>query len=413
MRWQWPRSARQARLHAILMAIVLWVMLIVTLATGPGDRSIAGPMKGPDFLTFYTMGSLVTARQTDRLYDLNAFHQAQVALVPESDPELYPPVYPPQTALLFAPMSGLSFGHATLLWNVITIALFGLIVRSAWRPVATFLPDSLFVFAAAAAFPPFWSLVLYGQVTILILAAFWIAWLALEQRKPFVAGVAFGLLLIKPQFGIPITVVVLACREWRMLAGAVTSIAIQVAAVCLFLGWSVFEAYGRFVPAMMQHADLLEPKPFHSHSLRALTRLAPLWIGAPAWIALSAIVVVCAVKVWKTSAPVRVRLGVVILASVLVNPHVIVYDATVLVLPLMWFGAYVQERSSPDAASFWTCVYWLFVTLLAPTAAAIAIQVSVLLMIRLLVLITRTAVSTDQHSPGEAPTSLASTLCPA
>jgi hypothetical protein len=94
-----------------------------------------------------------------------------------------------------------------------------------------------------------------------------------------------------------------------------------------------------------------------------------------------------------------VRLGVVILASVLVSPHLIVYDATVLVLSLMWFGPYVQERCPrSETARFWTCVYWLFVTLLAPTAAAIAIQVSVLAMIWLLVLITRTAAS-NGHSP--------------
>jgi len=66
----------------------------------------------------------------------------------------------------------------------------------------------------------------------------------------------------------------------------------------------------------------------------------------------------------------------------LVSPHLIVYDATVLVLPLLWFGAYVQERSARlDAATFWTVVYWLFVTLLAPTAAVIWIQVSVVLMV--------------------------------
>jgi alpha-1,2-mannosyltransferase len=404
--WHWPRSARQARLHAILLAIVLWVTLIVTLAAGSGDRSIAGPIKGPDFLQFYTMGWLVRAGQTDRLYDFNAFHQTQVALVPESGPEFYPPVYPPQAALLFLPLSRLSFRHATLLWNVMTIVMFGLIVRSAWRPVAKSLPDSLFVVASAAAFPPFWSLILHGQATILILTAFWMAWLALEQRKSFVAGMAFGLLLIKPQFAIPIAVVVLACREWRMLAGAATAIVVQVAAVRWLLGWSVLEAYGRFVPVIMQHADLLEPKPYQSHSLRALTRLAPLWIGLPAWMALSAIVLVCAVNVWRTSAPVRVRLGVVILASVLVSPHLIMYDATVLVLSLMWFGPYVQERCSrPDTARFWTCVYWLFVTLLAPTAAAIAIQVSVLVMIWLLILIARAAVS-DGHNPSVEATCL-------
>ena len=40
---------------------------------------------------------------------------------------------------------------------------------------------------------------------------------------------------------------------------------------------------------------------------------------------------------------------------------------------------------------FWTTVYWLYVTLLAPTARAIGVQMSVLLMVWLFVLLTRIA----------------------
>jgi len=378
----WPYSARRARAHAILTAIILWIGLFITFTAGAGDRSIAGPIKGADFLQFYTMGSLARTGRAAAIYDINAFHDAQVGLVPESAPEFYPPVYPPHVALLFTPFSLLTFRHALLLWSAITIACFGVIVRSAWRPVSNHLPDSVFAFAAAAAFPPFWSLVLHGQVTILILAAFWAGWMALERERPYLAGVAFGLLLIKPQFAIPLAVVAITCGEWSMIAGALTSIAVQVGAAVMLFHWAVLNAYLAFVPVMVRHGDLLEPKPFQSHSLRTLTRLAPDWIGMPLWATLSAVVLFCTVRVWKSTVPLRVRLGMMVAASVLVNPHVIVYDATVLVLPLIWFGAYVQERSAPsDAATFWTVVYWLFVTLLAPTAAVIWIQVSVVLMV--------------------------------
>ena len=388
----WPYSVRRARAHAILTAIILWIGLVITFTAGAGDRSIAGPIKGADFLQFYTMGSLVRTGRPATIYDINAFHNAQVRLVPESAPEFYPPVYPPHVAVLFTPFSGLTFRHALLLWSAITIAGFGVIVRSAWRPVSNQLPDSAFVFAAAAAFPPFWSLVLHGQVTILILVAFWAGWMALERQRPYLAGVAFGLLLIKPQFAIPLAVVAMMCGEWSMIAGAVTSIAIQVGASVTLLHWAVLKAYLAFVPVMMQHGDLLEPKPFQSHSLRTLTRLAPDWIGMPVWAALSAVVLLSTVRVWKSAAPLRVRLAMIIVASVLVNPHLIVYDATVLVLPLLWFGAYVQERSARlDAANFWTVIYWLFVTLLAPTAAVIWIQVSVVLMLWLALACARTS----------------------
>jgi hypothetical protein len=94
--------------------------------------------------------------------------------------------------------------------------------------------------------------------------------------------------------------------------------------------------------------------------------------------------------------PLRVRLGLVMLASVLVNPHLIVYDAAILALPLLWFGAYVQERAAPvDAVKFWTVVYWLYVTFLAPTARVIGVQVSVILMAWTFVLIVRVATGAD------------------
>ena len=84
------------------------------------------------------------------------------------------------------------------------------------------------------------------------------------------------------------------------------------------------------------------------------------------------------------------------IVSVLVNPHLIVYDAAVLVLPLVWFGAYIQERGRPaDARVYWTTVYWLCLSFLAPTAAAIGVQASVLLMGWLMVLVARWVAAGD------------------
>jgi hypothetical protein len=81
-----------------------------------------------------------------------------------------------------------------------------------------------------------------------------------------------------------------------------------------------------------------------------------------------------------------------------VNPHLIIYDATVLVLPLIWFGAYVQEEPRHAIApAYWKTVCWLFAALFVPTSAFIGVQVSVLLMAWMLVLIKRAALA-----PGES-----------
>jgi hypothetical protein len=386
----WPRSARHATTQAFVLATFLWVTAAVIGFAGPGDRSIAGPLKGADFVHFYTLGHLAASGQVTTIYSMKALHDAQVSLVPDSKPDLYPTVYPPHAALLFMPFNGWTYGPALLVWCLVTMALYAVVIWSAWRRVADQLPDGRMIVAAAAAFPPFWSLILYGQITIVILIAFWLGWLALERGRPYLAGAAFGLLTLKPQFGIPLAVTVLACGEWRMLVGAMASAAAQAAIIWVTMGSAAFSGFASTLRVTLTYADWLESKPFMSHSLRAVTRLLPASIGGPLWWALGAIVLWCTVRVWKSDAPVRIRLGVVMLASLLVNPHVIVYDVTLLALPLLWFGAYMLETERhADAPAYGVLVYWLFAALFIPTAAAIGVQMSVPLMMGLLVWMTR------------------------
>jgi len=394
-RIRWPRSARHATNHAILGAVLLWIGAVVVTFAGPGDRGIAGPLKGADFVHFYTLGHLAATRQVDTIYDMQKLHDAQVALVPASKPELYPSVYPPQAALLFIPFSGWSYRPALLVWSAVTMALYGVMVWSGWLAVADRFSNRRLIVAAAVVFPPFWNLVLFGQISIFIMAAFWLGWLALERGRSYLAGAAFGLLALKPQFGIPLAVIVLACGEWRMLAGAVASAAAQAAIIWSVLGTSAFTAFAASLRITLTYQDLLESKPFNSHSLRAVTRLLPNAIGVPLWLALSAMVLWYTVRIWKSDAPVRIRLGVVMLASLLVNPHVIVYDVTLLALPLLWFGAYMLEpQRYEDSPAFGVLVYWLFAALLFPTARVIGVQASVPLMVGLLVWMTRATMNT-------------------
>ncbi len=225
--------------------------------------------------------------------------------------------------------------------------------------------------------------------------------------RAYLAGAAFGLLALKPQFGIPLAAIVLACGEWRLLAGAAASVAAQAVIIWSALGASVFAAFAASLRVTLTYVDLLESKPFNSHSLRAVTRLVPNAIGVPLWLVLSAIVLWYTVRVWKSDAPVRVRLGVVMLASLLVNPHVIVYDVTLLALPLLWFGAYMLEPPRrEDAPAFGVLIYWLFVALFIPTAArVIGLQVSVPLMMGLLVWMSRAATH-GSKAPSSAPSTI-------
>jgi len=403
----WTFPARKARIHALILAAMLWVFAVVVTCAGPSNRSIAGPMKGADFVHFYTIGDLVRTSRSELLYDFAGQHKVQGELVPEAADLVYLPVYPPQAAIVFAPFSAFTYQPAVLLWLALTIVCYAAIAWAAWRPVSSQLSDPVFVTAAAAAFPPFWQLVLHGQTTIIVLAAFCLGWLALERRRPFLAGCAFALMAVKPQFGLTLAVVTLARRDWPVVLGAVVSIALQAGIAYALLDTTVFPDFLQMARVAAERSDLLEPKSFQSHSILTVARLAPSELETVLWIGASALVLWSAARVWCLPAPLRLRLSAVIIASVLVSPHLMVYDATVLALPLIWMSAAVREMRQPDAASWaWAAIYLLFATFLAPTAGIIGVQLSVLLLVGLFVLVTRlchesafTPVLIPQQSP--------------
>jgi hypothetical protein len=402
----WSLGYREARGHAVVVAVLLWGFTGYWVIFPPGGSDLISAMRGADFVQFYTQGRIALSGDGAALYDVTAQHALQAELVPASSESYYIPVYPPQTALAFAVFAVWPFKVAAILWTLTIIATYGWAVWVARRGSGDAFPDTRFVVAAAAAFPPFWSLVVHGQTTVFPLVGFTLGWLALERRQPFLAGLAFGLMAVKPQFGLVLALVVLSCRDWRMLAGGVVSLFLQAASVVAVFGSVVMVDYARVVRRLPELNALLEPRPYEMHSMTAVTGLLPGWLGTPVWFVLATVVVVLTVRVWRTTAEAAVRVGVLVVATVLVSPHVIVYDATVLALPVLWLGGWIRSRPDRNPVpTFWPTVYLVFVTLLFPTALFMRVQASVFVLGWWLVAVSRavlqTADATAQGSSDE------------
>src|SRR5581483_10886115 len=224
-------SSDLARAASLVAAVVAWLAVIAFLVTGPTNRSLFGPMKWADFPHFYALGYAARTHDSAVLYDSRALHDVQARLVPESDEDGFISVYAPQTALLFAPFSGLSYFLGGLTWASLTMTIYVIAVWLAWRPARDVLTDRPFVFAAALASPPVWQLAIWGQTTVMPLLAFLLAWKSMERDRRFLAGFALSLLTIKPQWGVAPALVMLACGEWRVILGAITGAALQALAV--------------------------------------------------------------------------------------------------------------------------------------------------------------------------------------
>jgi hypothetical protein len=382
-------TRREAQAHAIIVAVMLWLAAAALMLGGSGLRDPLGGLKGQDFVHFYTLGVVAANGESELLYRADELHARQVSLVPESDREFYVPVYGPQTALFFAPLASLPYGLAALAWALLTTAVYALAVRTAWRHAPIPGADARFVTAAAAGFPPFWNLVLHGQTTAWPLAGFLLGWLALERDRRFLAGLALGLVMVKPQLGLVLAVIVLLRGEWLMLGGAATAAALQAGVVSLALGPAVLGEYVGILRRLPELQALLEPRPYQLHSISALTGLLPSGASALVWAGASALVIAGAVRVWRPHVPVALRMAVVMLASVLVSPHLTIYDATLVALPVLWLGGCASQTK--PAPRVWPAVYILYLCLLVPVALIIRVQPSVFVLLFLLTVALREA----------------------
>ena len=380
-RFGWTIPARKARVHALLLATIAWAIDLGATAM-PGAYLPTGQAKWTDFVHFYTLGTIARTGPIGLLYDEVGQHARQAMLLPAYAQDFFrPDTYPPLLALVFAPYSRLPYAMAGLAWAATTMVAYlacVLLIRRRSGPDSP-LRDRGFVLRVALAFPPVWFLFLHGQTTILPFLSFACAWFALERRHAFLAGLAIGTIALKPQLGIAIAVAAMASAEWRIVAGAVTSVALQAAITVGLFGTAILRGYVDTAIVVAHTAHIAEVKPYLQHSLRVLATLAPTPLVPVLLVAASAVVLIAVCAVWRANGDWRVRMGTVIIGTVLVDPHLYVYDAILLVLAGLWLGDVVGFETW-----FWQRVYWMTVTLFVPTAAVIRVQLSVVLLSELL-----------------------------
>ena len=368
---------------ACILAANLWGIAAFTIFSTPGLIDRFGNLKGTDFVHFYATGLAVRTDRPELLYDHRGLQRLQVTAVPASAPFFYVSVYPPQSAVAFAPLSRLPYAVATAAWVLFSAIVYGTVTALANRGSA--LPRPLLI-AGLASFPPLWQLVLHGQSTAWALAAFGFGGAAMIAGRRFVAGLAFGLLAMKPQLGLVLAVVLLASREWRVIAGIATSWLAQIAISASVVGvdaWLGYVAVVRQLPALTSY---LEPgnKVVLMHSIAGLVALPPL-VARVLWVGLSVLVIHRAWRVWISDAAMPLKMGVLVMASVLVSPHLFSYDAALLALAVIWIG---RTLEGGDALDFAGAVCFLVVTLLLPTRVLIGVQLSVVIQLWMLYRVT-------------------------
>ncbi len=338
----WLNAARVRGYSLILLslyavAIVVWIVLSHN-AIDPNGKPL-----GTDFASFYAAGSLALEGRATDAYDA-ALHLARERQLFGADTPYYGWFYPPIFLLLATALATLPYAAALIFWQGATLALYvaviGLIVRKAKPAVATawLLP--------ALAFPAVFVNLGHGQNGFLTAALLGGA-LAILPKRPWLAGVLFGLLAYKPQFAFVIPLALLCGGHGRTIASAVATAAILAACATLAFG---VEIWSPFAQAMQDSRRLvLEGGDVGFEKFQSAFAAVRFWGGSiTAAYAMQTLVslaaIVATMRTWRITRDANLRAAILILATLLASPHVLDYDLMLLGPAMAFLVAYGRLR---------------------------------------------------------------------
>jgi hypothetical protein len=296
------------------------------------------PVLGGDFMAFYTSGRLALRGDWTGQYDWPAFHGLQMSLVPDSSPYHYPQSYPPLVPALYAPFAMLSFRAAFVAWLVLSTLRYASLAAVAARGSKQIRPAH--VVLAALVFPPFVAHQVLGQSTVWPLIGFVGGWWAMTAGRPLTAGAALSLIAIKPHLGIALAVVVLAMRLWRVVAGIALGCAVHAVLSVAVCGTSAVAAYIRTTITVLRNPGIIEAiDPRHLHALRtSLEHILPEGLAGAGWVVASSFFAWITLLVWRRTDDWALRFATLLLATLLISPHVQTYDAILLAPAVLWLA---------------------------------------------------------------------------
>ena len=362
-----PSGAEEGRPNRVAAAVLIAmaVALLVSILGGEGSRTLAGGRLGGDFPEFYGAGLIVRSGHADELYDAARQSESQAGLFGDEESGYLDFAYPPVVALAYAPLSALPYRLAYAVQVAVMVGLLWAALRLVRPMVPVVGGHAPLVMAAAVGFFPMFRALGGGQNTALTLVLLAGAWRALHDDRPLVAGLCLGALLYKPQLAVLFLAAPLVSRRWRVVAGAGGSALglWALSAATMGVGWlGPFLRHGFSVPSNDGLVDGGRSVSLVGTAHRFAGSTGDI-LGAVATVASVAVGIACLVA-WRRcdrrtpsgqadedgARPDLPDLGlafaVLAAGTVLASPHVIFYDAGLLVL----VGLHFLRRPSPAVA---------------------------------------------------------------
>ncbi len=327
------RRARAYALVLVLLYLVAWVD-VVFVQGSPPLNSAGSPLAG-DFIAFQAAGRLVLTGHAAQMYDHAAIVATQDALLGNRVPGFYDAFRnPPFYALLYAPLGWLDLLSGFAVWSLLSLGFLALSLkllldehpplRARWFGVLVFV----------IAFPPVYFGLIDGENATLSLLLYALIFRAFPRRQDRSLGVWVALGLFKPQLFFVWPLVLVVSRRWLALFSYVVTTMALLSLSLVLVGADGLQAWVRILlepeggNAVVNGWRMVSAKSFFDALLPgygnvsvALYVLAGLGLMVGLW------------RIWTqkdVDLPTACVLTTVV--ALLVDPHLVDYDLTVLVV---------------------------------------------------------------------------------
>lgn len=345
-------------LPAIMLGLQIsgWIFFVPSIRDGHAD-----------FRANYAAGYMVRTGQFYRLYDYDATESVQNQLISREKVAL-PFTHPAYEALAYVPLSVLAFRPAYFALLAINLLLLYVCyrllrpelkqLRTAWKSLPIVL---------CLTFLPVGAALMQGQDSVLLLTLFVGAWVLIKRSREFRGGLLVGLGLFRFQLLLPICLLFLLWRRWRIVAGITVSAGTSLLVSIAIVGLEGTRTYMRSLASMsiggVSQLEALRYAPVAAMvSLRALVWgvLSP-WLSN-VWIQIVIVVLSLAIMLWigiaaNSETDSSDLLLVAVTTSAIVGYHVFIHDFAILLLPIaVWLSRSIEAAGTDHSP--WKHILW-------------------------------------------------------
>jgi alpha-1,2-mannosyltransferase len=376
---------------ALLLASAAGFLYLVATAHGAVD--LQGRPLGTDFSNVYAAGTYVLDGNAAAAFDPVQQFARERAIFGDTT-QFYGWHYPPFFLFVAAALALMPYGLALAVWQAVTLGLYLLAIRAIVFP-STPSPErgGWIWLLLALAFPAVLINVGHGQNGFLTAALIGGA-LVLLDRRPLVAGILFGLLVYKPQYGLLLPVVLAVSGRWRCFAGAAATVVVLTIATTLVFGASVWHAFAVF--SEFTRTVVLEQGNTGWQKIQSVFAWARMW-GAPvplAYAVQGAVALALAAALawlWRSAAAFPLKAAALCLGTILATPYSLDYDMMVLAPAIAFLAADGLARGFAPWEKTALAALWLVPLVARSVAAASLIPLGVPAMLAVFVMILRRA----------------------